>query len=115
MAGDVVEVDGVVVEPALGEIVHAVAAFAGVEHVGNQHGVVVAGGLDAALGEHQPVVFHILRDLEDAFVLEQRLEQNERLFLGNLAGAELCFRREQIAAAGAAAQRATVPEAAAAS
>ena len=55
------EMDGVVVEPALGEIVHAVAAFAGVEHVGHQHGVVVAGDLDAALGEHQPVVFHVLR------------------------------------------------------
>ena len=70
LAGDMVEVDGVVVEPALGEIVHAVTAFTGVQHVGNQHGVVVAGDLDAALREHQPVVFHVLRDLEDAFVLE---------------------------------------------
>ena len=67
------EMDGVVIEPALGEIVHAVAAFAGVEHVGDQHGVVVAVDLDAALGEHQPVVFHVLRDFEDALVLQQRL------------------------------------------
>ena len=74
-AGDVLEVDGVVVEPALGEIVHAVAALAGVQHVGDQHGVVVAGDLDAALREHQPVVFQILPDLEDASVLEQRLER----------------------------------------
>ena len=66
--------NGVVVEPALGEIVHAVAALAGIEHVGDQHGVVEAGDFDAALREHQPVVFQILPDLENALVLEQRLE-----------------------------------------
>src|SRR5665213_606682 len=69
LASDVVEVDGVVVEPALGEIVHAVAAFTGVQHIGNQHSVVVTGDLDAALGEHQPVVFHVLCDFEDASCL----------------------------------------------
>ena len=87
-AGDVMEMNGVVVEPALGEIVHAVAAFAGVEHVGDQHGVVVAGDLDAALGEHQPVVFHVLRDLEDALVLEQRLENGQRVLFLDLVGCE---------------------------
>ena len=42
---DVLEPDGFVAEPALGEVVHAVAALAGVQHVGDQHGVVVAGDL----------------------------------------------------------------------
>ena len=66
-AGDVVEMNGLVAEPAFRQIVHAVAAAAGVEHVGDQHGVVVAGDFDAAaLREHQPVVFHVLRDLEHA-------------------------------------------------
>ncbi len=97
------EMNGVVVEPALGEVVHAVAAFAGVQHVGNQHGVVIAFDLDAALREHQPVVFHVLRDFEDGFVLQERLEQRERLVLGDLVGAELGFRREQIGAVGRAA------------
>ena len=91
--------NGVVVEPALGEIVHAVAAFAGVEHVGDQHGVVVAVDLDAALREHQPVVFHVLRDLEDASVLEQRLERFQRVLFRDLVGGEV--RREQVAVAAA--------------
>ena len=49
------------------QIVHAVAAFAGVEHVGDRHGVVIAADLDAALGERQPVVFQVLADLDTAF------------------------------------------------
>ena len=96
-AGDVMEMDGVVVEPALGEVVHAVAAFSGVEHIGDEHGVVIAGDLDAALREHQPVILHILRDLEDGLVLEQRLEHGKCIALGNLSLAKLGFGGEQIA------------------
>ena len=72
-------------EPALGELVHAAAALAGVEHVGEQHGVVIGRHMDAAAGEDQPVVFQVLRDLEDRRVFEQRLQAFERLRLLDLA------------------------------
>ena len=52
--GDVVKLDGVVIEPALGQIVHAVAAFAGVQHVGDQHGIVEALQ-DDAVTLHMPI------------------------------------------------------------
>jgi len=82
----------------LGEVVHAVAAFAGVEHVGNEHGVVVALDLDAALREHQPIVFQVLPDFQDALVLEQRLENFQRVFFLDLIGCETCV-EQAIAAA----------------
>ena len=40
--------------------------------------------VDAAPREDQPVVFHVLADLEDARVLQQRLQRCERLPLRNL-------------------------------
>ncbi len=97
-ARDVAEVNGLVAQPFLGEVVHAVAAFAGVEHVGNEHGVVVALDLDAALREHQPIVFQVLPDFQDALVLEQRLENFQRVFFLDLIGCEACV-EQAIAAA----------------
>ena len=44
----------------LRQIVDAVTAAAGVEHVGHQHGVVVGENVDAAPGEHLPVELEIL-------------------------------------------------------
>ena len=41
--------------------------------------------LDAALREHVPVEFHVLADLENARVLQQRLQQFERDVLGDLS------------------------------
>ena len=55
--------------------------------------------VDAAHREDQPVVLHVLPDLEDGRVFHERLHRGERVMLRNLAGAELRVRREQIAAA----------------
>ena len=60
--------DRLVAEPSLAERVHAVAVAgrAGVEHVGDQHGVVERRDLDAVPGEDVPVELHVLADLEHA-------------------------------------------------
>ena len=73
-AGDLAVVDGAVVEQLLRQRVHPVGAAAGIEHIGHQHGVVDRRDLDAVAGQHQPVEFQVLPDLEDAAILQQRLE-----------------------------------------
>ena len=60
-----VERDAGVAEVALGEIVHAVAAAAAVERVGEQHGVVERRDVDAVLRQHSAVVLDVLADLQD--------------------------------------------------
>ena len=71
-----------VAEMALGEVVHAVRRPAGIERVGHQHGVVERRDLDAVLGEHVEIVLDVLPDLEDRRVLQQRLQQRQRLAHG---------------------------------
>ncbi len=58
----------------LRQFVHAVAVQNGFEHEGNQHRVVERRHMNAALGEHQVVVFHVLRDLQHARIFQQRLQ-----------------------------------------
>ena len=55
---------------------------AGVERIGHQHRIVDRRDLDAALREDVPVEFGVMGDLEDARRLQQRLQQAERLALG---------------------------------
>src|SRR5580700_10532833 len=78
-------------------VLPAVVGAAGIDHIGHQHGVVIGRDLDAAHGKDLPIVFQILADLEDAFVLEQRLHGIEGRALGNLIGRDLAL--EQTAAA----------------
>ena len=59
--------------------------------------------VDAAPREDQPVVLHVLADLEDAGVFQQRLERGERVALRDLVRRRARLRREQVAAALAAA------------
>ena len=68
----------------LGEVVHAVAAAAGVEHVGHQHGVVVGLHVDAAPREDLPVEFQVLADLEHAGSSSSGLIAVERVLLRDL-------------------------------
>ena len=83
-ADDVVVVDRRVIEVARRERVERMAEASGVEHIGHQHGVVVRLHLDAAHREHLQFVFQVLPDLEDAAVLQQRLERRECGIFGNL-------------------------------
>ncbi|GJE46912.1 hypothetical protein AEGHOMDF_6121 [Methylobacterium soli] len=82
---------------AAGELVHAVSALAGIEHVGDQHGVVEGRHRDPVAREHEPVVFEVLADLEHARILEERLQQRQRLVEGDLAGQQALA--EQVLAA----------------
>jgi hypothetical protein len=79
VAGDRLEADRLVVEPALGELVHAVALVqAALEREGDQHGVVDRRHLDAVAGEDGHVVLGVLRHLEHRRVLQQRLQLGQR-------------------------------------
>ena len=94
--------DGHVREVAFGERVHPVVVDAGIERVGHQHRVVDGGDAYAVLGEDLGVVFHVLADLEDGVILEDRFEGGQdgvgvKLPLGAGLGVE-----EVIGAAGAA-------------
>ena len=89
-----------VAEEALGQRVHVVAAAAGVEHVGHQHGVVAGRDVDAAQREHLRVELHVLADLEHAAVFQQRLERRERIALGNLVRRKLGREQAGVALAG---------------
>ena len=87
-ADDLVQIDGLVIEIALRQHIEAVTGAAGVDRVGDQHGVVVRAGLDAAQRENLPVEFRVLRDLEHAAIFQQRLDGCECCLLGNLVGRE---------------------------
>ena len=84
--GDLVEIDGLVIEIALRQIVEAVTGAAGIDHVGHQHGIVVRRDLDAAQCENLPVEFQVVADLEHARVFEKRLERGQGIGFLDLIG-----------------------------
>ena len=93
-AGDRLEVDGRVPEVAVGELGHGVAGkavTAGVEHVGDEEGVVDGRDIDAVALQHHPVGLDVVADLEDGAVLEHGLQPRD-----HVAGRELA-RREPAA------------------
>ena len=92
-------------EPQLSHGVHAVRSPAGVEHIGHQHGVVERRDLDAVARQHLHVILQVLPDLEDALVLEQRLEDGERLRNRHLRGHDLAWKEAGAVAALAVDQR----------
>ena len=65
-----------------------VAGRARVERVGKQHRVVDRRDADAAQGEHVHVEFDVVADLEDARLLEQRLQERDRFGFRDLVGGE---------------------------
>ena len=77
-------------EKALGERIEAmvVAGRARVERVGEEHRVVDRRDADAAQGEHVHVEFDVVADLEDARLLEQRLQERDRFRFRELIGGE---------------------------
>ena len=79
-------------------------ARARIERVGKQHRVVERRDFDAAPGEDVPIEFDVLADLQHARVFEQRLEQLDRLALGDLAGQQPAA-AEEVGLAGAMADR----------
>ena len=57
---------GLVLEVELRELVHPMPMRAGLQRVGDQHGVVVADDCETVLREHESVVFEVLADLQHA-------------------------------------------------
>ena len=72
------------------------AVAARIQHVGHQHRVVDVDDVDARLAQHFEVVFHVLRDLQDAAILQQRLQPRQHDFASQLALREPAL-AEQIA------------------
>ncbi len=66
------------------EFVHAMAMQAAFQHIGHQHGVIDGIEPDAALQEHQRVIFQVLAHLQDAIVFQQRLQPRQHIGLGHL-------------------------------
>src|ERR1700742_3098732 len=85
----VIEARGAAAEITGGYSIHIVRAFAGVEHVGHQHGVVDRADADAAGGEHQPFALHVVADLGDEGVFEHLFQCVERAPLRDLPFAKL--------------------------
>src|SRR5207245_1518826 len=54
-------------------------AAAAVERIGEQHSVVEGAELDAITAQHDAIVLEVLPDLEDRWVLQERLHQLQRL------------------------------------
>src|SRR5262249_13313616 len=68
--------------------IYIVRAFAGVEHIGHEHGIVGRSQPDAAARQHQPIPFHVMTYLDDVLVFEKRLQRIKRFTLGDLSAAE---------------------------
>ncbi len=65
-------------KPAFGKRVHAVSAGACIKHIGNQHRVIEGHGVDAVTAHDEPVIFHVLCNLENRLVLKNGLQGVER-------------------------------------
>ena len=64
-------VERLVAEPAFGKRVDVMAAVGSrLEHVGDQHRVVIRCDLDAVPAHHDKIVFQVLHHLEDRLVLQ---------------------------------------------
>ena len=81
---------GLMAEKALGERIDAVvvAGRARVERVREQHRVVDRRDANAAHREHMHVELEVVADLEDARLLEQRLQKRDRFRFRDLVGRE---------------------------
>ncbi len=62
--------DAGMVEVLLRELVHAVIRAAGVQHVRDQHRVVVGRDVDAVPREQKPIEFEVLPDLQHARIFK---------------------------------------------
>ena len=49
------------------------AVQASLQHIGDQHGVIDGGNLDAIARQHAQIIFHILADLKHGWVFQERL------------------------------------------
>ena len=84
LAGHFAEGDGRVGQMQLAELVHAMAVQPAFQHIGNQHRVVDGIKPDAALQEHQRVIFQVLAHLQDAVVFQQRLQPRQHIGFDHL-------------------------------
>ena len=76
-----------------------------IERIGDEHRVVEGFQIDAVAGEDLHVVFRVLKHLEDARVLEHRLEQRQRLLTVHLTLGGLGRSEEPLALPGSVAER----------
>ncbi len=97
-AGDVLEGHRRVAEALFGQRIPVVAAQAAIERIGDQHGVVIGGDINAVTGEKHRIELEVVGDLEDRGVFHERLQAGERLFQRDLAGGDVIA--EEIGLAG---------------
>ena len=76
-AGHLFEADRLVAEPLGRQFVHAVAVQAGLQNIGDQHGVLDGRHHDPVARQDGEVVLGVLRDLEHRRIFKQRLEPGD--------------------------------------
>ena len=67
--------DRLVTAEQFGKLIHAVAVFGAIQHVRQQHRVITRGHFHAVLGDHLPVIFHVMTDLHNALIGQHGLHQ----------------------------------------
>ena len=58
----------------LGQAVHTVIVQARMHGIGHQHCVIKRGYINAVAGEYLGVVLHVLTDLQNGFIFQNRLQ-----------------------------------------
>ena len=80
LAGNILEMDGLVAEILQSQAVHVVTGRCGIQHIGLEHGVVAnTAQVDAVVGQHTGVILQILPDLGALRVLQQGLQHAQHL------------------------------------
>ena len=85
-ARHVLEADRLVAQMLHRHFIHAMAVLAGLDGVGNQHGVIDGADIGAVAPQHLQVIFQVLADFQNAGIFEQRLQMRNGIFNFDLAG-----------------------------
>ncbi len=84
LAGHFRKRNGRMAQMHLRKLIHAVAVKRRLKHIGDKHRVVEQRHANAALQEYEIIIFEILRDLQNRFILKQRLQPREHILLRQL-------------------------------
>ena len=84
LADHALEFHHLMIEIEQREVVEGMAVLATVEHIGQQHGVIDRGHVDALPFQQLPVIFEIMPDLKDRRVFKHRFQRGNDVGHGQL-------------------------------
>lgn len=80
----------------LGQGVHSVAMFAGMKRIAQQHRVINRSHIHPVTGQHLHIVFRILGDLQNAWILQHWLEHIQCVIQRDLPLGQRIIRKQVI-------------------